>query len=218
MEEYIGALWHRLITDVADKRYPNDAVSLEQISKIAGILFRSWGGDSGLAVKSATATQHGAKRTLLQRIAGSNLKTELTWLDGATLNLPATIDLFPQRKLNRDLYLWLIALAATSGESTLPWIVRNQRATLDVLERFPGLASRYYRLVEAVLATRPDSARLPGGEREQEAAIRCRVATSRQRGALATRQMSAATGASVVASQPARQRGGQCQQQRSAEP
>lgn len=172
MEEYVGALWHKLITDVADKRYPNEAVSLEQISKTAGILFRSWGGDSGLAVKSATATQHGAKRTLLQRIAGSNLKTELTWLDGATLNLPATIDLFPQRKLNRDLYLWLIALAATSGESTLPWIVRNQRATLDVLERFPGLTSRYYRLVEAVLATRPDSARLPSGEREQEAAIR----------------------------------------------
>src|SRR5512135_2663770 len=132
MEEYVGALWHKLITDVADKRYPAEAVTLEQIGKTAGILFRSWGADSGLAVKSATATQHGARRTLLQRIAGSNLKTELTWLDGATLNLPAMIDLFPQRQLNRDLYLWLIALAATSGESDLRWIQRNQRATLDV--------------------------------------------------------------------------------------
>ncbi len=133
MEEYVGALWHRLITDVADKRYPSEAVSLEQISKIAGILFRSWGGDSGLAVKSATATRHGAKRSLLQRIAGSNMKTELTWLDGETLNLPAIIDLFPQRDLNRDLYLWLIALAATHSEPALPWMQRNQRATQDVL-------------------------------------------------------------------------------------
>lgn len=172
MEEYVGALWHKLITGAADKRYPVEAVSLEQISKTAGILFRCWGGDSGLAVKSATATQHGARRSLLQRIAGSNLKTELTWMDGETLNLPATIDLFPQRELNRDLYLWLIALAATSGESAQPWIVRNQRATLDVLERFPGLASRYQRLTDAVLAMRPQPERLPHGEREQEEAIR----------------------------------------------
>lgn len=172
MEEQVGALWHRLITGTADRRYPAEAVTLEQIGKTAGILFRCWGGDSGLAVKSAAATQHGARRSLLQRIAGSNTKTELTWLDGETLNLPATIDLFPRRELNRDLYLWLIALAATSGESAQPWIVRNQRATLDVLERFPGLARRYQRLADAVLAMRPGPDRLPRGEREQEEAIR----------------------------------------------
>ena len=67
MEEQVGALWHKLITGVADKRYPAEAVTLEQISKTAGILFRAWGGDSGLAVKSASATRHEAKRTLLQR-------------------------------------------------------------------------------------------------------------------------------------------------------
>lgn len=169
MEEQVGALWHKLITGAADKRFPREAVALEQIGKTAGILFRAWGGDSGLAVKSAVATQHGAKRTLLQRIAGSNLKAELTWLDGETLNLPATIALFPSKELNRDLYLWLIALSATTTDHALPWIVRNQRATLAVLQRFPGLASRYRRLVEAALLMRPQ--RLPSGEREQEAAI-----------------------------------------------
>ena len=99
MEEQVGALWHKLITGASDKRYPREAVTLEQINKMAGILFRAWGGDSGLAVKSACATAHGAKRSLLQRIAGSNLKTELTWLDAETLNLPAMLDLFPQRSL-----------------------------------------------------------------------------------------------------------------------
>ncbi|MDP1898810.1 MAG: nitric oxide reductase, partial [Sulfurimicrobium sp.] len=172
MEEQVGALWHKLITGAADKRYPQEAVTLEQISKTAGIVFRAWGGDSGLAVKSSTATEHGAKRSLLQRIAGSNTKTELTWLDGETLNLPTAIDLFPQRGLNRDLYLWLIALAATESDPAQSWLRRNQQATLDVLARFPGLAPRYRRLVEAVLALRPRPERLPQGEREQETAIR----------------------------------------------
>jgi len=170
MEEQVGALWHKLITRAADQRYPAQAVTLEQIKKTAGILFRAWGGDSGLAVKSATATAHGAKRSLLQRIAGSNLKTELTWLDGETLNLPSLIDIFPERSLNRDLYLWLIALAAAESDSSFSWIVRNQAATLAVLAKFPGLAPRYRRLVEAVLITRFQPSE--PGAREQEAAIR----------------------------------------------
>src|SRR5512142_9367 len=172
MEEQVGALWHKLITGVADKRYPAEAVALEQISKTAGILFRAWGGDSGLAVKAATATRHEARRNLLQRIAGSNLTTELTWLDGETLHLPATVDLFPKRELNRDLYLWLIALAATESDSAQSWIRRNQQATQDALARFPGLAPRYRRLVETVLTMRPRPEQLPHGEREQEEAIR----------------------------------------------
>lgn len=177
MEEQIGALWHKLITGAAEKRYPQEAVSLEQIGKTAGILFRAWGGDSGLAVKSASATEHGARRTLLQRIAGSNLKTELTWLDGETLHLPATIDLLPQRKLNRDLYLWLIALAATGADPGLNWIQRNQAATLAVLQRFPGLEPRYRRLVVAVLGTRPQPKRLPRDQAAQEEAIRAALQT-----------------------------------------
>ena len=172
MEEQVGALWHKLITGASDKRYPREAVTLEQINKMAGILFRAWGGDSGLAVKSACATAHGAKRSLLQRIAGSNLKTELTWLDAETLNLPAMLDLFPQRSLNRDLYLWLIALAAAEPDPALPWIRRTQHATLNILARFPGLAPRYRRLVDAVLTMRPHPKQLPPGEREQEEAIR----------------------------------------------
>jgi nitric oxide reductase NorD protein len=170
MEEQVGALWHKLITRAADKRYPEQAVTLEQISKMAGILFRAWGGDSGLVVKSATATLHGAKRSLLQRIAGNNLKTELTWLDGETLNLPSLIDIFSDRRKNRDLYLWLIALSAVKPESDQPWIVRNQLATLSVLARYPGFASRYQSLVASVLATRTEP-KTPD-MREQEAAIR----------------------------------------------
>ena len=89
MEETVGALWHKLITGAAEKRYPQEAVTLDSINKTAGIFFRALGGDSGLSVSATGATEHGARRSLLQRIAGSGERAELTWLDEDTLRLPA---------------------------------------------------------------------------------------------------------------------------------
>lgn len=172
MEEHVGALWHKLVTGAAERRHPKEAVSLEGIARTAGILFRAFGGDAGLAVKAATATVHGARRRWLQRIAGSGEKAELAWRDGETLRLPAMIDLFPERALNRDLYLWLIALAGADKHERLPWLKRNQRAILDVFERFPGMEPRYRRLVEALLALRPRPDQLPADEGARERAIR----------------------------------------------
>jgi len=172
MEEQVGALWHKFITRAAERRYPQEAVTLEQIGKTAGIVFRALGGDAGLSVKGAAATEHGARRTLLERVAGSNLKTELTWLDEEILRLPTTIDILPSRALNRDLYLWLIALAAAKPDRRQHWFIRHQHATLAVFERFPGLEARYRRLLEPVFALRPDPSGLPADEAEQERALR----------------------------------------------
>lgn len=172
MEETVGALWHKIITRAADKRYPQEAITLESMGKVAGIFFRALGGDSGLDVKASTATEHGARRSLLARIAGSGEKTALTWLDEDTLRLPAVLDLLPQRSLNRDLYLWLIALAAVEEPAGASWVVRNQQSTLTVFERFPGIRSRYQRLLEATLALRPDPTRMPDDEAVLEQAIR----------------------------------------------
>ncbi len=71
--------------------------------------------------------------------------------DAETLQLPAELALFPQRTLNRDLYLWLIALAAAHDEvdPAAHWRRQNQQGTLIALDRFPGLRSRYQRLVAA---------------------------------------------------------------------
>ncbi|MEW6612899.1 MAG: nitric oxide reductase activation protein NorD [Pseudomonadota bacterium] len=182
MEEQIGALWHRLITRAAERRYPEAAVTLDGLGKTAGILFRALGGDGGLTVEAATATAHGARRGMLQRLAGDSRKVELTWLDEATLRLPGAIDLFPTRALNRDLYLWLIALAATSAAAEQPWLLRSQQATLQAFARFPGIRARYARLLEPALALRPAPERLPADEAAQERAIR---AALRQPGSVA---------------------------------
>lgn len=171
MEQHIGQLWHHFITHAAATNYRQAAVELKEISKTVGILFRALGGDSGLRVEATTATAHNARRKWLQRLAGTHQQVELCWRDAETLRLPARIDLFPNQTLNRDLYLWQAALAASNTEPTLYWFQLNQQLTQNTLKKFPGLQSRYQRLLEAQLALRPDLSRLPGDEAAQEQAI-----------------------------------------------
>lgn len=172
MEEYVGELWHKLVTRVAVKQHDEAAVSLDQISKVAAVFFRALGGDPGLNISAAPPTRHGARRSWKERIASSGERVELSWRDGETLRLPEKISFFPERELNRDLYLWLVALSAVHVDDKLPWIVRNQVATQYTLTRFPGLTSKYYRLVDAILLMRAVPESLPSDEAAQETAIR----------------------------------------------
>lgn len=172
MEEFVGRLWDRWITRVAAKRYPDQVVTLEQMSKAVGLWFRAFGGDPALQVEAATATAHGARRSWVERIAGSARRVELAWHDERALRLPARIDVFPSHRLNRDLYLWLTVLAAQTVSDNLTWWAYNQTATRRVLSRFAGLRSLYTHLVETHIALRPAAERLPADEREQELAIR----------------------------------------------
>jgi nitric oxide reductase NorD protein len=172
MEEKIGELWHRVITRIAERRYPEAAVRLVDVARTAGILFRALGGDGGLEVCAADATVHGARRGFLQRAAGIGEKVEYAWRDERSLRLPPVIDCFPESDLNRDLYLWLSALAVNPSSTSQNWLIRGQSMTRITLARFPGLTSRYQRLVNAHLAPRPDPRRLATSETERERAIR----------------------------------------------
>lgn len=175
MEEQIGALWHRLITRVAIAHHPEAAITLTQIHKQLGIIFRALGGESGIELKAVSGDRHHARRSLLQRIAGSNQQVALAWCDGETLHLPAAIAIFADSTLNRDLYIWLAALAAQSMASPCPnepWLQRNQRLTIETLQLYPALLPRYQRLAQAHCAQRPQSApHWSNGERAQELAI-----------------------------------------------
>jgi nitric oxide reductase NorD protein len=172
MEEWVGGLWDSFITRHARRDYPAAAVHLGEIDKLAGVLFRALGGDPGLRVAPALEAKHGAKRRWLSRLAGTDEKSAHAALDIETLRLPPSLAGFPTRELNRDHYLWLIALAAHDVEPGAAWIVRNQCATLTTLARYPGLASRQRRLLEAHLAERIAPEALPDDEAAQERAIR----------------------------------------------
>ncbi len=166
MEETIGALWDKVVKKIAHTGFPHARVNLEEIRPIAAIFFRALGGDPGMHLQAGTPTTHGARLAWLHKIAGIGERVELTWMDEAALYLPASIDYFEQAQLNRDLYLWLIALSlhfAQTDTSDLPintgeqahWLERNRRACCTVLERFPALQNRYDRLVQQHLKTRP---------------------------------------------------------------
>lgn len=173
MEEFVGKIWHKLISRAASREHAEAAVSLDEVRVSVGVIFRALGGDGGLRVEAATATEHGARRRWLERIAGSGRSVELAWRDFETLRLPERIALFAERSLNRDLYLWLAAMASAADDDTLPrpWLNRNQELTCRVLERFPGLRARYTRLSEAQLALRPALNELTNDTLAQEQAI-----------------------------------------------
>jgi nitric oxide reductase NorD protein len=188
MEEWVGGLWDRFITRMATKAYPAATVRLAEVEKTIGILFRGFGGDRGVRIVGADEIRHGARRRLIARIAGSGEKRALAGLDGETLRLPETLALFPDTATNRDLYLWLAALAANDrdaaaappgidGHAEERWLQRNQNATLAVLSRYPGLRRRYEHLAQATLRERECSLpkRLSAAEQARETAIRAAI-------------------------------------------
>ena len=170
LEELVGSTWHRFITKKADSHYPDAIVYLEEVRHTAGIFFRALGGEGALRVEKATDSDVHAKRSIIQRIAGSGNKTQYAWRDEETLRLPENIALFPSRQLNLDLYLWLTALSVIP-EKGKNWISRNQYRTQKTLEIWPGLTHRYKNLVKAHLLQRPDPSELSTSEAKQEESI-----------------------------------------------
>ena len=110
--------------------HPDEAVLLRDIERPAGVLFRALGQD----------------RTL--RIA-PGLPDHAPWRDGDTLRLPPMLAVFSSYALNRELYLWWVALGASvdpaRGDEP-DWLARAQA---HMLERYPGLRARWTRLCAA---------------------------------------------------------------------
>ena len=199
MEEFVGKLWHRYISRSAQQGYPEQAVNLGDLHKTIGILFRASGGEGGLRIEATNATEHTARRSMLQRLAGSGDKIELCWRTRESLYLPARIDAYPERSLNRDLYLWLTVLAAEStAKAKGDWFADNQWLTTRVLRRYPGIRERYRRLVEAELGRRPDPAKLSDEEAAQERARVAARAAEESREALEQARLRYRTGTAPI--------------------
>lgn len=170
MEEFVGLKWHRYISQRANRHYPEARVELSSVKLRVGIFFRALGGESGLRVEKSLETNNGARRSMLQRIAGTGRKNEFAWRDQETLRLPPDISIFPSRLLNESLYYWLAAIAAFEPEGH-GWLMINQERTVATLKRWPGLTSVYKLLVHAHIQERPIPESLPPNEAAQERVI-----------------------------------------------
>lgn len=168
MEEHVGSIYHRLITRAVRTDYPQAAVSFEDITLTLGILFRALGGDNATGLKSGYPRPLQISRSLLQKIAGTHRKHCFGWMDGDHLYLPHRIAFFQETALNRDCYLWLIALSAQCNRPVSDWYKDNLQFSRQALEQFPGLRTRYRRLVDALGKLRPSPETLNEYELQQE--------------------------------------------------
>lgn len=154
MEEIVGKLWHKWITQAAEQEFPEARVELAGMQKKLALWFHAFGGLPALSLKAASREQWQARRTLLARIAGRESWAQLCWSDDENLFLPGALACFPQKELNEKLYLWLTALAAGTPPDDASWLQRSQAHVLATLQRWPGLRQTYQTLTEAHIAQR----------------------------------------------------------------
>ena len=165
LEETVGRAWHRLIGHVQTwPRHPEHAVHLADIQPMLMVCFRGFGGEGAVQVAAARGRTSGHRLGWRQRVGLGEEKLAQPARDSSSLMLPATIDLFPDRDLNHDLYVWLAAYMAAMPlepidghdplQRDLAAIRRAEETIQRVLADFPGLRHRYKRLARQSLALR----------------------------------------------------------------
>lgn len=171
MEEWVGEVWHKLITKRANTEYPEANVSLSAIATQLAPYFRALGGEHHKVIEPTSSLKINFKRSLIQRIAGTHQRTHLCWHDERSIRLPANIAVFPTAELNQQAYFWLAALSAQLPKIQ-HWFVDNQQAVLALITKRPGLKRLYFTLVDAFIQTRPAIDELEGKQLLQEQAVR----------------------------------------------
>ncbi|GLR53437.1 nitric oxide reductase activation protein NorD [Shinella yambaruensis] len=178
LEETVGRAWHRLVGNTGTwPRHPEHAVRLEDVRPVLAVCFRGFGGEGAVQIAPARGRTSAHRLRLRQRMGLGEEKLVQPGRDHATLMLPAAIDLFADRGLNRDLYVWLAATMAVMPldpivegdplQRDLAILQRAEATVKAVLSAFPGLARRYRRLSAATLSVRR-SRPLPSVERHVE--------------------------------------------------
>lgn len=181
-EETIGNLWHRLVGGGSTlNHYPEAAARFDEVAPRLRVFFRGLGGDPGAEIKAASPEVSRHRLTRVRRLGARAEKIARARFNGDRLNLPGTIDVYPERALNERAYFWLTAWAAVAGTPPEPdpagpmsadvcRIAHAAHTTHAVLELFPGLIKDYRRLSAATLQLRPKRV-LPEAEAAVEAEI-----------------------------------------------
>jgi nitric oxide reductase NorD protein len=165
LEETVGRAWHRLVGKAGSwPRHPDHAVRLEDVRPVLAVCFRGFGGEGAVQIAPARGRTSTHRLRLRERMGLGEEKLVQPGRDHATLMLPGEIDLFADRGLNRDLYIWLAAAMAVMPlepisesdplQRDLAALRRAEATAKAVLAAFPGLTRRYRRLCAATLEAR----------------------------------------------------------------
>ena len=165
LEETVGKFWHRLVGSTTSMpRYPDHAVFFEKLKPILACCFRGFGGEATVQVSPAQGRTSSHRLRLRQLIGVGEEKLAQASRDFATVTVPPVIDLFPDRQLNRDLYIWLAASMAVMDRDQpdlsdplrgdLQRITVAQVTVERVLAAYPGLHPLYRSLCAATLRER----------------------------------------------------------------
>ena len=178
LEETVGRAWHRLVGGTASYPvHPDHAVSLAEVRNRIAIMFRALGGEPGVQIASASARRAGHRLGWRQRIGLGDERLEQPGRDAATIFLPDSIAIFPDRELNAALYRWLAAWFAFAPTEAiveadplrrdLLMLRRTSEIAVLVLTECPGLTEDYARLATATAMARPHRP-LPRIEQDME--------------------------------------------------
>ncbi|KRR27834.1 protein norD [Bradyrhizobium lablabi] len=178
LEETVGRAWHRLVGATASYPvYAGEAATLAEVQGQIAVMFRALGGEAGVQIAGARSRKSGHRLGWRQRIGLGDESLDHPGRDRATVFLPESIALFPDRELNALLYRWLAAWFATAPVMTIDetdplrrdlLTLRRARETVEkVKAQFPGLVLSYERLAAATAQARPRRP-LPRAEQEVE--------------------------------------------------
>ncbi|AWB65617.1 hypothetical protein C2869_03820 [Saccharobesus litoralis] len=162
MEEFVGEIWHKMLTRQVNTDCVQASVELTTLSQQLAPWYRAMGGGAAKVIEGAQPRKFNIQRRWLQRIAGSHKRFSVSWQDERSLRLPTTIALFSQSELNEFVYFWLTALAAYHCQTTIDlqqslvnqWFIHNQNASSELLNSKPGLRQQYQNVVQALLSQR----------------------------------------------------------------
>ncbi|TPP09933.1 nitric oxide reductase activation protein NorD [Rhizobium glycinendophyticum] len=165
LEETVGRAWHRLAGGTQTwPRYPQSAVTLEEMLPTLSVCFRGFGGERTVQLVPARGKTSQHRLKLRQRMGLGEEKLVHPARDEASVMLPPVLDLMPQPGLNRDLYVWLAAAMAVMPlepvteidplQADLEMLQSAKRLEAEVLAAFPGLRDRYRGLCLALLSER----------------------------------------------------------------
>lgn len=184
-EETVGNAWHDLIRDWgAEPQHADMAAGYDSVRASVGVLFRALGGPVGAEILPSAATVSKNRVSAKRRMGHDVDHVTRAQYDGLTLSLPGTVALFSNADANRNLYLWLSALAAhietpfrppAGGvPADLAMLRAVTQAEQRLLAALPGFRPLRQTLGEMLLALRPKP-QLPPMEQRMEAAIRALI-------------------------------------------